>query len=60
LTFPITLINLLSHLNQYWDKKLSELTMFLAKSHFCLFHAGNKGNKLGGKYHTSFYEKGVI
>jgi hypothetical protein len=43
-----------SKLNQHLDKKLPELTLYLAKTHFCLFRASNKENKFGGKYHGSF------
>jgi hypothetical protein len=34
--------------------------MFLAKTPFCSFDAGNNGNKFGKKYHKSFYGKEAI
>jgi hypothetical protein len=47
---------LLRNLTRY-EINLQNLTLFLAETPFCLFGAGNGGNKIGEKYHGNFYRK---
>jgi hypothetical protein len=50
---------LLRNLTNY-EINLQNLTLFLAKTPFCLFDAGNDGNKFEEKNHGSFYGKKAV